>query len=45
MKRQGLPKDANILGGRYFLTIKEFGTGNETPKARYFAQGHLVKVK
>lgn len=31
--------------GRFVLTLKEFGTHNETPKARYVAQGHMDKEK
>lgn len=40
-----LPTDANIIGGRFVLTIKECGTHNATPKARYVGQGHKNREK
>lgn len=40
-----IPKDANIVGGRFVLTIKNKGTDRETAKARYVAQGHRDKEK
>ena len=43
--RKDLPKDANILGGRFVLTLKEFGSHNETPKVWCVAQGHFDKDK
>lgn len=38
--KRDLPSDPNILGGRFVLTLKNVGTGNELAKARYVAQGH-----
>ena len=43
--RRELAKDANILGGRFVLTLKEYDTHNETPKALYVVQGHKDKDK
>ena len=45
MDRRDLAKDANILGGRFVLTLKDFGTHNEKPKARYVVQSHKDKDK
>lgn len=43
--RQDLSEDANVLGGRFVLTIKQKGTENELFKARFVVQGHLDKEK
>ena len=40
-----LPTDANIIGGRFVLTIKKYEMHKETPKASYVAQGHKDKEK
>ena len=40
VKQQSLPQDANILGGRFVLSIKDHGTPQEKLKARYVVQGH-----
>ena len=40
-----LPRDANVLGGRFILTLKEAGTEKEFYKARYVVQGHRDKEK
>jgi hypothetical protein len=45
VKKQDLPKDANILHGRFVLTIKNVGTESETYKARYVVQGHRDKER
>lgn len=38
--RDEISKQANILGSRFVLTIKEKGTNKEIFKARYVVQGH-----
>lgn len=35
-----LQKDANIMGGRFVLTLKNYQTPNESAKVRYVAQGY-----
>ena len=35
-----VPEDANILGGRFVLSIKNKNTGEEIYKARFVVQGH-----
>lgn len=40
-----LPPDANILGGRFVLAIKNGGTSQETWKARFVVQGHKDSMK
>lgn len=40
-----LGKNANILGGRFVYTLKNYGTPNEAAKARYVAQGFGDKDK
>ena len=40
-----LPKDANMLGGRFVLTLKRAGTEHETHKARFVAQGFSDRDK
>lgn len=39
--KEDLNRDANVLGGRFVLTIKSKGTDNEIFKARFVVQGHL----
>lgn len=46
--REGIEKGAqrpNIMGGRFVLSIKNFGTGKETYKARFVVQGHTDAEK
>jgi Reverse transcriptase (RNA-dependent DNA polymerase) len=40
-----MPDNANILNGRYVITIKDIGTEREFHKARYVVQGHRDKEK
>ena len=40
-----VPDNANVLGGRFVLTIKDSGTNKEVYKARYVVQGHADKLK
>ena len=40
-----LPQDANIMGGRFVLAIKNEGTKDEVYKARYVVQGYRDKMK
>lgn len=40
-----VPAGANVLGGRFVLALKNCGTLEEKPKARYIAQGHRDKDK
>ena len=42
---ESFPTKENIIGGRFMLTINEFGTHNDTPKARHVAQGHKDREK
>lgn len=37
--------DANVLGGRFFLVIKNIGTKEELYKARFVIQGHTDSDK
>ena len=43
--KEEVPRNANILGGRFVLTIKDSGTSKETYKARYVVQGYADKLK
>jgi hypothetical protein len=43
--RSDVPKNANILGGRFVMTIKEANTDKEVVKARYVVQGHRDRDK
>lgn len=36
-----IPSDANIIAGRFMLTLKTFWTSDRIPKVRYIAQGHV----
>lgn len=38
-------KGANVLSGRFVLSIKKIGSTNEKKKARYIAQGYSNKEK
>jgi Reverse transcriptase (RNA-dependent DNA polymerase) len=40
-----VPTGANILSGRFVITIKDVGTNKEIYKARYVVQGHRDKEK
>lgn len=37
---KSVPSDANIVSGRFLLTLKNVDTPDETPKVRYVAQGY-----
>ena len=39
VKKDEVPQNANVLGGRFVLTIKDSGTNKEVYKARYVVQG------
>jgi len=43
--RSEIPDEANRLGGRYVLAIKDSGTDREVWKARYVVQGHRDQEK
>eukprot|EP00170_Pyropia_yezoensis_P001807 contig_7709_g1811 len=45
VKLVDLPKGANIISGRFVYTLKQVGTPDEFPKARFVAQGHGDKAK
>lgn len=45
VKQDKLPQDANILGGRFILAIKQPGTQNERYKERFVVQGHRDREK
>jgi len=45
VNKENVPKDANILGGRFVLSIKDEGTNKEVWKARYVVQGFRDKMK
>lgn len=38
--KDNVPSEAVVLGGRFFMTLKNFGTPNEMAKVRYIAQGY-----
>lgn len=40
-----VPTNANILGGRFVLTLKNFSTPNEKAEARFVAHGYCDQVK
>ena len=42
---QDLEPDANIIGARFDLTLKNAGTKNEKPKARFVGQGYNDRMK
>jgi Reverse transcriptase (RNA-dependent DNA polymerase) len=43
--KETIPKDANILNGRFVLTIKNANSDDEICKARYVVQGHKDREK
>lgn len=43
--KEDLDKSANVLGGRFLLTIKHKDTDKEMFKARFVVQGHLDREK
>jgi Reverse transcriptase (RNA-dependent DNA polymerase) len=43
--QDSVSNDANILGGRFVLSIKDEGTENEVWKARIVVQGYLDHLK
>lgn len=45
VRREDIPHDANILGGRFVLSIKQPNTEEELYKARFIVQGHKDKEK
>lgn len=45
ISRSKIPKDANILGGRFVLAIKNLGSSDQKEKARDIVQGHKDKEK
>ena len=40
-----VPRNANIIGGHFVLTIKDSGMNKEVYKARYVVQGYTDKLK
>ena len=42
---QEVPRDANVIGGRFANVLKNVGTEKEFGKARYVAQGYSHKMK
>ena len=45
VNRSDIPRDANILGGRFVLSIKNKGSHYEMYKARFVALGHKDREK
>ena len=45
MFKEDVPSDANILGGRFVLSIKNKNTKEEVAKARFVVQVHRDKDK
>lgn len=45
LKKESLPVNANILGGRFILAVKNVDTNEEKAKARYVAQGFHDREK
>jgi hypothetical protein len=43
--RSNVPENANVLGGRFVMTIKEAITDKEVVKTRYVMQGHWDRDK
>jgi Reverse transcriptase (RNA-dependent DNA polymerase) len=43
--RSDVPENANLLGGRFVMTIEEANTDKEVVKARYVVQGHRDRGK
>lgn len=40
-----VPGDANVLGGRFVLSVNNFESANEKAKARYISHGHKDRDK
>lgn len=40
-----IPNDANVVGGRFILSLKNVGTPDEAAKVRYIAQGYADAEK
>lgn len=45
VKKSSLPADANVIGARFVLQVKNFQTPHEVAKARYVAQGYNDQEK
>lgn len=45
VNKKDVDENANILGGRFVLTLKNLGTPNETPKVRFVAQSYNDREK
>ena len=45
VSKASVPSDANILGGRFVLTIKKYQTDNEIYKARFVIQVYRDRLK
>jgi Reverse transcriptase (RNA-dependent DNA polymerase) len=45
VRKRDLPADANVLCGRFVMTIKNIGTPEEMYKARFVVQGHKDREK
>lgn len=43
--QEEVSEDANVIGGRFVLVIKDAETNNPLYKARFVAQGHLNRDK
>lgn len=44
-KGHDISASANVIGGRFILTLKNYQTPNEQPKVRYVAQGYRDRYK
>lgn len=45
VKLKDVPKNANVISRRFVYILKNVGTADELPKARFLAQGHRDKAK
>lgn len=45
VRETDIPKNANVMGGKFLLSLKNFDTPEEKAKVRYFAQGFSDRVK
>lgn len=45
VKKKDLPEGANVIGGRFVYTLKNYSTPEEFTKARFVAQGHRDRAK
>lgn len=43
--KKDVPRDANVIGARFLLALKNHGTPSEVAKARYVAQGYNDKER